>query len=437
MSMLSRSVPGAGLDVISERAISKAKWRLMPLILLLYFIAFVDRVNVSFAALTMNKDLGLTPVTYGWGAGIFFIGYVLFEVPSNWALVRVGARRWIARIMFSWGLASMLMAASRGPVTFLVFRFLLGAAEAGFAPGIVYYMMSWFPSKERANVVSIYYLGVPLATIIAGPLSGLILDHLNGWAGLRGWQWLFLSEGFPAIVASFIALRFLTNSPQEANWLDEEERTSLVTLLNRDQDRSAGHGHAHFGAALRDRSVWLLSFAYIFIVMGLYGFGFWMPIIIQRFGFSNTAVGFISAIPYLIGAFVMYFWARHSDRTRERRWHFTIASLALAIGLASAVAPVHAIAFAGIVLSAAGVLSAVPVFFTIPAAFLKGPAAAGGLALVNATGNVGGFFAPIVVGWIAQRTGNPASGLLFVAAAVILAPFIILSLDRKKISEAE
>jgi MFS transporter, ACS family, tartrate transporter len=264
-------MPEAGLDAPAERAVSKAKWRLMPLILLLYFIAFVDRVNVGFAALTMNKDLGLTPYIYGWGAGIFFVGYVLFEVPSNWALVRVGARRWIARIMFSWGVASMLMAATRGPITFLLFRFLLGSAEAGFAPGIVYYMMSWFPSKERANVVSIYYLGVPLATIIAGPLSGLILDHLNGWAGLRGWQWLFLCEGLPAIIASVIALRFLTNNPQEADWLDEEERTSLIALLGRDQDRSAAHCHANFGAALWDRSVWLLSLAYVFIVMGYTG----------------------------------------------------------------------------------------------------------------------------------------------------------------------
>jgi MFS transporter, ACS family, tartrate transporter len=234
MSAISRSTPGTSLDTTTVRAISKAKWRLMPLILLLYFIAFVDRVNVGFAALTMNKDLGLTPYIYGWGAGIFFIGYVLFEVPSNWALVRVGARRWIARIMFSWGVASMLMAASRGPIGFLVFRFLLGSAEAGFAPGIVDYMMSWFPSRERANVVSIYYLGVPLATIIAGPLSGLILDHLNGWGGLRGWQWLFLCEGFPAIIAAFITLRFLTDNPQEADWLNDEERTSLVSLLNCD-----------------------------------------------------------------------------------------------------------------------------------------------------------------------------------------------------------
>lgn len=437
MSAISRFSPGVSPEAAAERAVSKAKRRLMPLILLLYFIAFVDRVNVGFAALTMNKDLGLTPYIYGWGAGIFFIGYVLFEVPSNWALVRVGARRWIARIMFSWGIASMLMAATRGPVSFLVFRFLLGSAEAGFAPGIVYYMMSWFPSKSRANVVSIYYLGVPLATIIAGPLSGLVLDHLNGWAGLRGWQWLFLCEGLPAIIAAFIALRFLTDNPHEADWLNDEERTSLLNLLDRDQERSATHGHAHFGAALGDRSVWLLSLAYIFIVMGLYGFGFWMPIIVQKFGYSNTAVGFIAAIPYLIGAFAMYFWARHSDRTRERRWHFAIASLALAIGLASAVVPVHAVAFAGITLSAVGVLSAVPVFYTIPAAFLKGPAAAGGLALVNATGNIGGFVGPILVGWIAQKTGNPASGLLFVAAAVVLAPLIILSLDRKKISEVE
>jgi ACS family tartrate transporter-like MFS transporter len=437
MSAIPRSIPGVSLDTATERAVRKAKWRLMPLILLLYFIAFVDRVNVGFAALTMNKDLGLTPYLYGWGAGIFFIGYVLFEVPSNWALVQVGARRWIARIMFSWGIASMLMAATKGPITFLVFRFLLGAAEAGFAPGVVYYMVSWFPSKERANVVSIYYLGVPLATIIAGPLSGLILDHLNGVGGLRGWQWLFLSEGLPAVIAAFITLRFLTDNPQEADWLNDEERTSLVTLLSRDQDRSATHGHAHFGAALRDRSVWLLSLAYIFIVMGLYGFGFWMPTIVQKFGHSNTAVGFIAAVPYLIGAVAMYFWARHSDRTRERRWHFTIASLALAVGLASAVVPVHAVAYAGITLSAVGVLSAVPVFYTIPAAFLKGPAAAGGLALVNATGNIGGFVGPILVGWVAQRTGNPASGLLAIAAAVVLAPIIILSLDRKKISEME
>jgi ACS family tartrate transporter-like MFS transporter len=432
-----RTTPSVSLDPTTERAISKAKWRLLPLILLFYFIAFVDRVNIGFAALTMNKDLGLTPYFYGLGAGIFFISYVILEVPSNWALVHVGARRWIARIMFSWGIASMLMAATRGPISFLVLRFALGAAEAGFAPGIVYYMVSWFPAKERANVISIYYLGVPLATIIAGPLSGLILDHMNGWGGLRGWQWLFLCQGFPAVLSAFIALWFLTDNPKEAGWLNDEERTSLIAVLSRDDQRSASHGHAHFGAALWDRSVWLLSLAYIFIVMGLYGFGFWMPTIVKGFGYSNTAVGFIAAVPYLIGAFAMYFWAQHSDRTRERRWHFTIAALALALGLALAVVPWHAVAFVGITLCAVGVLAAVPIFFTFPAAFLKGPAAAGGLALVNATGNIGGFVGPIVVGWVAQRTGDPASGLLIIAAAVVLAPVIILTLDRKKISEVE
>jgi ACS family tartrate transporter-like MFS transporter len=430
--------PGMSLDPTPDLAISKAKRRLMPLILLFYLIAFVDRVNVGFAALTMNKDLGLTPFVYGWGAGIFFIGYVLFEIPSNWALVHFGARRWIARIMFTWGIFAMLMATTRGPVSFLILRFLLGSAEAGFAPGIVYYMMVWFPAKERANVVSIYYLGVPLATIIAGPLSGVVLDHLNGWLGLRGWQWLFVIEGLPAVIAGFIALRFLTESPREANWLTNEERESLTALLSQDQDRSGKHGHADFVGSLGDRSVWLLSVAYIFVVMGLYGFGFWMPIIVQKFGnFSNTVVGLLSAIPYFIGAFAMYFWARHSDRTHERRWHFSIAALTLALGLALAVVPFHPLAFVGITLSAVGVLSAVPVFYTFPAAFLKGPAAAGGLALVNATGNIGGFVGPILVGWVAQRTGNPASGLLVIAAAVVIAPAIILSLNRKKISEVD
>ncbi|MBV9657337.1 MAG: MFS transporter [Verrucomicrobia bacterium] len=423
-------------DHLSPQLLSKVTWRLVPYLILLYFVSYLDRVNVSFASLTMNKDLGIDPATYGQAAGLFFIGYFFAEVPSNLALEKFGARKWIARIMFTWGALSMAMAFVKGPWSYFIIRFCLGLAEAGFFPGVVLYLTYWFPARERAKVMALFYLGIPLANVFGAPLSGWILDATNGAGGIKGWQWLFLLEGVPAIILTFTTLFFLTDQPAQASWLTDAERAEHVAVMDADRATRAKHGHMSLGAALANPRVLVLALVYFLIILGLYGLGFWMPQIIKRMGFNNTQTGFLVMVPYGLAAISQVFWCRNSDRTGERRWHFAASCGLMGLGYAMTwLAPSPTIAFVGLIFGAVGIMCTMPVFWTMPAAFLSGTAAAGGIALINSIGNLSGYFGPAIMGWVANVTGNPSSGLLVLTSGAVIAAIIVLLMRRETVTQ--
>ena len=306
-------------DAARKSAIAKAAWRLMPFLCLCYAVNFLDRVNVGFAALSMNADLGFSPSVFGAGAGIFFAGYILFEVPSNLALQRFGARIWIARIMISWGIVAIAMAFVSGETSFYVLRFLLGVAEAGFFPGIILYLTYWFPARERARIVSLFMAAVPLATLVGGPVSGALLE-MHGLLGLKGWHWLFIIEGLPAVILGMIALKFLDDGPEHASWLNKDERKALAATLAAEAKATRAVGYAELGQALTRPRVLVLGFLYFCIVIGFYGVSFWMPQVIQTYGLDPLEIGFLTAIPFFFAAIAMVLWGAHSDRTGERIW---------------------------------------------------------------------------------------------------------------------
>ncbi|MCZ7841166.1 MFS transporter [Leclercia adecarboxylata] len=421
------------ISSLARRAIKKAKFRLMPLILLMYLLAFIDRSNIGMAALTMNQSLGLTPEHFGFAVGIFSFGYILFEIPSNVLLERYGARFWLARIMITWGIISMAMAFAQGVVTLSILRFLLGVAEAGLAPGIVFYLTTWFPKKELAKVFSIYYLGVPLAAIIANPISGYILDNFHNVGGLESWQWLFLIEGCPPVILSVVVFLYLTDKPSKASWLKPEERQAYQDLMEKDQQATLSAGHSGFREMIKDRRVWLLGMAYFFTVIGLTGLGFWMPQFIKRFDYSDTVVGMLGTIPYIAGAVVMCWWSNHSDKTNERTWHFILPSLLFSVGfVVAAISDSPVISMVGLTLSTVGMLSCVPTFYTLPASFLTSRGCAGGMALINSIGNIGGFFGPFLVGLVISISGKSQSGLYLLAVLVLFSPLLIYLMSRNR-----
>jgi len=434
----------AGVDVMPEPAqteisplatgaIRKAKFRLMPLILLMYLLAFIDRSNIGMAALTMNQSLGLTPEHFGFAVGIFSFGYILFEIPSNVLLEKYGARFWLARIMITWGIISMAMAFAQGVVTLSILRFLLGVAEAGLAPGIVFYLTTWFPKKELAKVFSIYYLGVPLAAIIANPISGYILDNFHNVGGLESWQWLFLIEGCPPVILSVVVFLYLTDKPSKASWLKPEERQAYEDLMEKDQHATLSVGHSGFREMIKDRRVWILGMAYFFTVIGLTGLGFWMPQFIKRFDYSDTVVGMLGTIPYIAGAVVMCWWSNHSDKTGERTWHFIIPSLVFSVGFViAAISDSPVISMLGLTISTMGMLSCVPTFYTLPASFLTSRGCAGGMALINSIGNIGGFFGPFLVGLTISITGKSQNGLYLLSVLVLFSPLLIYLMSRSR-----
>jgi MFS transporter, ACS family, tartrate transporter len=429
----------SSLQVLTPESVAlfaKVTRRFMPFLISLFLVAFLDRVNLGFAALTMNADLGIGPYVYGWGAGIFFIGYFFFEVPSNLALAKFGARVWIARIMITWGLISAATAFVRGPASFLVLRFLLGLAEAGFSPGIMLFLTYWYPARERARILALFYLAIPLANIIGAPISSLLLN-LNGFGGLHGWQWLFIIEGLPAVVLAFVALGYLTNRPEEASWLSPDERKTLSEIMKVDKTLSErAYGCLTLREVFSHPRVLLFGMVYIPVTMGLYGLGFWLPQIVKRFGVSNLTVGLLATIPFFFAAIVQIYWCRHSDVTGERRWHFALPCLLMAGGFTmSAVSPWHYVSFLGLIFSTIGVMCAQPTFWTMPSAILTGAAAAGGLAIINSIGNLGGFVGPYVVGWVAETTKNPANGLIVLACALLMAAGSILVLQPKAAGE--
>lgn len=408
---------------LGDRTIAKVRRRLIPVICLLYFVAFLDRNNVGFAKLTMSQDIGLTASAYGLGAGIFFVGYALLEVPSNGGMYRFGARRWIARIMISWGVCAAAMALVTGENTFYIIRFLLGAAEAGFFPAIVFYLTLWFPAAQRVTVLGLFILAQPISNAIGAPVSGLLLN-MDGVLGLHGWQWLYIVEGIPAIVLGILAPRLLTDRPEDAHWLKEDERRWLSTTMAKETaDKQRGGPHS-FLDGLKDRRALVYAFLNFGMVCGIYGFGLWLPTVVSGLGKLDPAqVGFIVVIPYAAAAFFVFYWSRRSDRTGKRAAHASISMVIAAAGLAGAafLLPVNAVAaLVFLSIAAMGVFSATAPLLSMPSAAFGGAAAAAGLALVNAIGNVGGFVAPYAVGLLNDATHSNLAGLLFLAACLVI-----------------
>jgi D-galactonate transporter len=418
------------MEALEQRTIGKVSSRLIPFLILCYFVAYLDRVNVSFAALTMNKDLGLSASAFGFGAGIFFVAYFLFEVPSNLFLERVGARKWIARIMFSWGVISGGMAFIVGEKSFYLLRVLLGIAEAGFFPGIIFYLTLWFPAVYRARIIGYFMAAIPLSTVIGAPLSGLLLG-LDGVGGLRGWQWLFILEALPAVVMSFFVFYYLTDRPSDATWLAPEERDWLVARLQQEQKQRETVKHYSVAEALVNSKVWALSIVYFGAVATNYGLSFFLPQIVQAFGMSNLQAGFVAALPYVVGLVSIVYWGRRSDRKLERRWHLAFPLLVAAAGLAAAASLADpTMKMAALSVAGFGIFGGLPVFWTFPTAFLSGPAAAGGIALINSIGNLAGFVGPYVMGRLKDFTGTYTAGLLCLSALGLMAMIIVLMLGR-------
>ena len=413
----------------ADAALRKAAWRLIPVMCLMYVASFLDRANVGFAALAMNRDLNFSATVYGWGSGIFFIGYFFFEVPSNLMLEKVGARAWMCRIMLTWGALSMANAFVRDATSFYVVRFLLGAAEAGLYPGMILYMTYWFPQKSRARFIALFLAAVPAASVIGAPLSGWLL----GFEGvLHGWQWMFLLEGVPSVVLGLAVLWLLPDRPAYASWLSVEEKAAIGARLAEDRKDDARVGALHgFWEMLSDKRIWIFMLPDFSIVIALYGLGLWMPLMIKGLGFSNQETGFLVALPYVLAMAAMVVVGLSSDRRGERVWHVAGAALAGALGLLGAAllgGPVAVIL--SFCIASAGIYAALAVFWTLPTSMLRGMAAAGGLALLNSFSNLGGFFGPYLMGWLKDQTGTYSLGLGVLAGFLLLASVSVILVGR-------
>lgn len=421
---------------LEKRVLRKITLRIVPFVMLLYFIAFIDRVNIGFAALTMNKDLGFSPTVFGFGAGIFFLGYFLFEIPSNLILDKVGARIWIARVMITWGLISGGMAFVTGTTSFYTLRFLLGAAEAGFFPGIILYLSFWFPARQRAAVTALFMAAAPLSTVLGSPVSGALLE-MHGLLGFSGWQWMFLIEAIPALILGVVVLFYMTDRPEQAKWLSDEERGWLVTTMNAESAKKAATASHSIWRGLADLRVIALSLVYFGTSAGLYTLGIWAPQIIKEFGLTSMQVGLLNALPGIVAVVAMVLWARHSDRSGERTWHVVGACLLATVGLVYA-------GFAGSIIAVllaltlvnVGISAAKPPLWSMPTMFLSGSAAAAGIATINSIGNLGGFVGPAMIGWIKDLTGSYQGGLFFVAGLLVLSAVLTLVLARSQRNSA-
>ena len=415
----------------------KVAWRLVPFMGLLYFTAYLDRVNVGFAALTMNQDVGLSAAAYGLGAGIFFIGYFLFEVPSNLILEKVGARRWIARIMVTWGLLSAAMAFVDRPMMFYIVRFLLGVAEAGFFPGMILYLTYWFPWAQRGRIVAMFMLAIPLSSVLGAPVSTALLG--TSVFGLKGWQTMFLLEGLPAVILGVVVFFRMTDRPSVASWLSADEKATLQRALDR-AVAVPGKGHLEgLGAALSNLQVWRFALVYFGVIMGNYGLGFWLPQIVKGLGgLTNVQTGWLTALPYLLGAGATVFWGRHADATQERVWHFVLpAGLASLSFLTAALVPDPVVQFAALCAGTVGVTCAAPMFWAFPTRFLRASAAAGGIALINSVGNLAGYAGPSIMGFMKEATGAYGAGLLALAASAGVAALLAMEWrGNRRASEA-
>lgn len=425
------------MNNIETTTVAKVTKRLVPFLIVCYFVAYLDRVNVGFAALTMNQDLGLSQTAFGFGAGIFFIAYFIFEVPSNLLLERFGARKWIARIMLSWGLLSGLMAfipdiaritGLGNEHSFYLVRVLLGVAEAGFFPGIIFYLTLWFPAVYRARIVGYFMAAIPLSTVIGAPISGLLF-YLHGGLGFAGWQWLFIIEALPAIVLSGFVFFYLTDRPADATWLAPDERQWLAERLTAEQRQREAVREFTIGQVLVNPHVIALSLVYFGAVATNYGLGFFLPQIVKGFGLSTFMTTIVSAVPYAVGTIAMVWWGLRSDRVGERRFHTAIPLFIAAAGIAaSTVLDDPTLKMISFCVAGFGIFACLPVFWTLPTAFLSGAAAAAGIAVINSIGNLAGFAGPFAMGWIKDHTGSYAGGLLLLAGLGIIAGGIVLSL---------
>ncbi len=415
----------------------KVSWRIVPFLMLCYVAAYLDRVNIGFAKLQMQGDLQFSETVYGLGAGVFFIAYFLFEVPSNIILHKVGARRWIARIMLTWALVSAAFIFVRTPTSFYVLRFLLGIAEAGFFPGIILYLTYWYPAERRSRMVCTFMTAVPLAGLLGGPLSGWIMQSLAGARGLTGWQWLFLLEALPAALLGVATLLYLDDGIRSARWLKESEKQLLEAGIARETQHKAAH--ASLRAVFADRRIWLVTLIYFCCVMGQYGLTFWLPTLVKTAGISGVFnIGVYTAIPYLAAAICMPLLGRSADLRRERRWHLAVPMALGAVGLlGSALAgTTHTdLAIAFLSLAAIGILACAPLFWSLPTTFLHGVSAAAGIAAINAVGNLAGFAAPYLVGAIKDITQSTNLGLTVIAAFLLVGAVIVIRIPAKLVSQ--
>lgn len=418
---------------IEKRTLKKITWRIVPFIMILYLIAYIDRVNIGFAALTMKEDLGFTASVLGFGAGIFFLGYFLFEVPSNVILHKVGARIWIARVMVTWGLIAGGMAFVDSTTSFYVMRFLLGVAEAGFFPGIILYLSYWFPARHRAGVIAMFMAAAPIAVAIGSPISAALLQ-MDGIWGFAGWQWMFVIEAIPAVILGIVVFFYMTDRPEKAKWLKEDERNWLVkTMQDEDVGKNSNQHHSILRGLLNPR-VLALALVYFGTSAGLYTLSIWAPQIIKDLGVSSMTVGLVNAIPPIISVVAMVLWSRHSDRTGERTWHVAIACMLAAVGLVIAAGTHNMVGLiAALTIINVGISCSKPPLWSMPTLFLSGTAAATGIATINSIGNLGGFAGPVMIGWIKDQTGSYAGGLYFVAGLLVLSTVLtlILSMTNK------
>ncbi|MFD1701759.1 MFS transporter [Methylopila henanensis] len=412
----------------------KVFWRLVPFLMLLYVIAYLDRVNVGFAKLQMSGDLGFSETVFGLGAGLFFIGYFLFEVPSNILLHKLGARVWIARIMVTWGVISACFWFVETAWQFYALRFLLGLAEAGFYPGIILYITYWFPSHQRARIIAVFMAAIPVSGIFGGPLSGWIMDTFNGVGGHAGWQWMFLLEAAPAVLLGVVVFFYLDDRVRHAKWLNDEEKAQIARDIAADHQGKTSE--ASFGAVVRDPRIWAMAFIYFCIVMGQYGLTFWLPTLVKGSGVQgNLMIGLISAIPFLVAVVVMILCGRSADRMRERRWHLIVPALIGAIGFViSATAGSPLIGIVALSAAAAGVLTCSPLFWSLPTAFISGAAAASGIAIVNSVGNLAGFVSPYAIGALRDATQSTAAGMYMLAGMLTIAAIAIYLTPAKLVN---
>jgi D-galactonate transporter len=426
---MSQTITQQDTNLIGERCRARVIKRLMPFLFVLYVIAYLDRVNVGFAALSMKGDLQFTDQVIGIGAGIFFIGYVILEIPGTILVEKWTAKGWIARIMISWGILAMLTGFVQTKNQFYIIRFLLGAAEAGFFPGIIVYLSHWFRYQDRAKAVALLMAAVSVSNIIGSPLSGLLMKL--EWLGLAGWRWMFIIEGFPAIVFGIITLFYLTDWPHQAKWLPEDEKKWLIETLEHETKTKQAKHSLSILQAFKHREVVLLTLAYFFMVTAVYGLNFWIPSIVKSFsGLPNLVVSLIAALPYCFGLIAILVVGWHSDKTKERRWHTALSMMTASLGLLLSVvfgnfAP---LAIAMLCLTGAGNAGYLPGFWALPTSFLSGTTAAASIGLINSFGNLGGFVGPYVVGFLSTRTNSYYPGILYLSASALVAAFLILSL---------
>ena len=429
MTGTASSLPAQAGQGATDRLFSKISWRILPFLMLCYVIAFLDRINIGYAQLQMKQTLTFSDATYGLGAGIFFVGYFLFEVPSNLLLERIGVRKTLLRIMFTWGIVACAMAFVQTPMQFYIVRFLLGVLEAGFFPGIILYLTYWYPSARRGQIIAMFMTATAIASVIAGPLSGATMKYLNDVAGFHGWQLLFISQGIPATILGLVAYFYLQDKPEDARWLTPEEKTALRFQLDHDHKDVESAHHGNFWQMIKDPKVYGLSFTYFLLLGATYTMVFWIPSLIKSWGVDDLLyVGLLATLPQIAGIIGTILMGRHSDKTRERRWHYATCVFVAAVGLL-AITFSHGnlpASILGLTLAGLGLISATPLFFTTITEYLSKASAAGGIALISSLGNLGPAVAPSVTGYITATTGNSLYSTYLIASAYVLSGLLLL-----------